>query len=254
MATMAGARVGARQESRTNVGKAERYASLAAGALLAGAGLRRRGWGGALLALGGAVLLERGATGHCRLYGALDVDTSGGGDGASGEGGGTLAAGDDAGVRVTTAVTIGRPADELYRIWRDFALAARWMERIVSVQVIDATRSRWTASGPMGRAWTWESRVTDDRPGERIAWESLPGSDLPNRGSVDFVPTGRAGETEVRYTLELDPPGGIIGQALASVFHDAPEELAKGDLRRFRQLVEAGELSAAGGQRSGQGG
>jgi uncharacterized membrane protein len=250
VASMAEARVGARERGRTNVGKAERYASLAAGALLAGAGVRKGGWRGALLALGGAMLVERGATGHCRIYGALGLDTSR--DDARGDGGGTLAAGDHAGVSITTAVSINRPADELYRLWRDFTRAPRYMERVVSVQVIDATRSRWTASGPMGRTWTWDSRITEDRPGVLIAWESLPGSDLANRGAVRFIPTGRPGVTEVRYTLELDPPGGIIGQALAGVFHDAPQELATGDLRRFRELAESGETFTAGGQPSGR--
>jgi len=94
----------------------------------------------------------------------------------------------------------------------------------------------------MGRSWSWESEVVEDRPGELIAWESLPGADLPNRGWVQFAPAAGDGrQTEVRYFVEFDPPGGVIGEAIAGAFHTAPREMIRGDLRRFRELVESGE-------------
>jgi uncharacterized membrane protein len=162
---------------------------------------------------------------------------------------GRIAAEVEPGVSVNAAITVNRPADEVYAAWRDFSRAPRYMDRISRVEVLDPARSRWTATGPMGRSWAWESEVVEDRPGELIAWESLPGSELPNRGWVQFLPAGGDGrQTEVRYFVEFDPPGGVIGDAIASVFHDAPKEMIRGDLRRFRQMVEADGTSAAAPQ------
>jgi uncharacterized membrane protein len=226
-----------------NVGRSERIASVLGGAALAGFGARRRGLGGALLGLAGAALVHRGLTGHSFLYGALGMDTAG--EGLRGR----LAEDEEAAVSVTASVTVNRPADELYAFWRDFRNAPRYMDRISRVEVLGEARSRWTATGPMGRSWEWESEVTEDRPGELIAWESLPGSDLPNRGWVQFLPAGD-GRTEVRHFVEFDPPAGVVGQAVARVFHQAPAEMVRGDLRRFRALMEAGEIATTSGQPS----
>jgi len=223
-----------------NVGKGERLASLLGGAGLAVLGARQKGIGGALLGLAGAALVHRGATGHCFVYEALEMDTA---QGTSEHG--VVAAENEPGVSVNASVTVNRPPDEVYALWRDFERAPRYMERISRVEVLDETRSRWTATGPMGRSWTWESEVVEDRPGELIAWESLPGAELPNRGWVQFAPAGSDGrQTEVRYFTQFDPPGGIIGDAIASAFHDAPRDMIRGDLRRFRQLAETVDTAA----------
>lgn len=57
-----------------NVGKMERWASVLGGAALAAYALKRRGKGGMGLALAGAPLLWRGATGHCSVYEKMGID------------------------------------------------------------------------------------------------------------------------------------------------------------------------------------
>jgi uncharacterized membrane protein len=227
---------------RVNVGRNERLASVIGGAGLALLGARQKGVAGGVMGLAGAWLIARGASGHCFVYDAAGVDTS---DrfAPSRE---RVPAENEPGVSVSSSITVARPPAEVYAAWRDFARAPRYMDRISRVEILDPVRSRWTATGPMGRAWTWESEVVEDVAGELIAWESLPGAELPNRGWVQFLPAGGDGrQTEVRYFVEFDPPGGVIGDAIASVFHDAPREMVRGDLRRFRQMVEGSELAAA---------
>jgi len=226
-----------------NVGRTERIASAVGGAALAALGARERGVRGAVLGLLGLALVHRGASGHCAVYGTMGVDTAGHGGRRRRPADGTA---EEAGISVSASITVKRPAEELYAFWRDFRNAPRYMDRIVRVEVLDELRSRWTASGPTGQSWEWESEVTEDVPGALIAWESLPGSELPNRGWVQFAATGD-GRTEVRYFVEFDPPAGVVGQAIARVFQEAPEEMARGDLRRFRALVESGEVAAGAG-------
>jgi uncharacterized membrane protein len=187
----------------------------------------------------GAALVARGVSGRCPVYGTMGTGS------ADGERPwrGRLPGVAEGGVSVNASIIVDRAPDEAYALWRDFSNAPRFMEHVAGVEVLDETRSRWTATGPMGRSWSWENEVVEDRPGELIAWESLPGADLPNRGWVQFVPAGDGNQTEVRHFLELDPPEGVIAQAIASVFHAAPRDTIRADLRRFRTLLEAGEAS-----------
>ncbi|HYR11490.1 MAG TPA: SRPBCC family protein [Longimicrobium sp.] len=229
-----------------NVGKLERFASMFGGGFLAGAGVKRGGLPGAVMGLAGAILLHRGATGHCHVYGALGVDTSSRETPPAHQPNVTRTDSEAGGVRVEATITVNRMAEELYAYWRDFSHAPSFMDRIISVRVLDDGRSHWTAEGPRGRTWEWTSEVTDDVPGRRIAWRTLPGADLPNSGSVEFTP-GRLGETTVRHTLQFDPPGGVVGQAIASAFHQMPEKMVQDDLRRFKTLMEAGMTVSSDG-------
>lgn len=226
-----------------NVGRTERLVSTLGGGALALAGARRRGVPGALLATLGAALLHRGVTGHCHLYSAVGADTS---RGAADEAPDTIPVVDDGGTRVQASVTIARPPNELYAFWRDFTNAPKFMHRIIRVGVLEGgQRSKWTAEGLRGRSIEWVSELTDDRPG-RIAWTTLPGSDLPHRGFVAFTPGARPGETVVHHALDFDPPGGIVGHAIASALHELPEVMLRDDLRRFKQLMETGMLLRPG--------
>jgi uncharacterized membrane protein len=223
-----------------NVGKNERVASVLGGAGLALLGTRQKGVAGALLGVAGAALIARGATGVCPVYHAAGVNTTH----RRRRMNDAAAEPDSAGVSVSAQITVKAAPGQAYALWRDFTNAPRFMDRIAQVEILGGTRSRWTATGPLGRSWTWESQVVEDSPGELIAWESLPGADLPNRGWVQFLAAGADGrQTEVRYFVEFDPPGGVIGEAIAQAFHEAPREMIRGDLRRFRALAEGATAS-----------
>jgi uncharacterized membrane protein len=225
-----------------NVGRTERLASTLGGGALAVVGARRRGVPGALLATLGAALLHRGVTGHCHLYSAVGIDTSR----DTADAPEAVPAAEDWGTRVQASITIARSPDELYAYWRDFTNAPKFMHRIIRVDVLEGgQRSRWTAEGLRGRTIEWTSELTDDRPG-RIAWTTLPGSDLPHRGFVEFTRGAERGETIVHHALDFDPPGGIVGQAIASALHELPEVMLRDDLRRFKQLMETGMVLRTG--------
>jgi uncharacterized membrane protein len=143
-------------------------------------------------------------------------------------------------VKVERAITIDRPAHELYAFWRDFENLPRFMEHLESVTVIDATRSHWIARAPVGQRVEWDAEIHNEVPDELIAWRSLPGSEIANAGSVHFTPAG--GGTEVRVVLSYEPPAGRLGDAVARLFGEAPAQQVQDDLRRFKQVMEAGEV------------
>lgn len=143
------------------------------------------------------------------------------------------------------AVTIDRPREELYAFWRDFRNLAQFMENVERIDVLDERRSHWVVSAPMGKTVEWDSEVTEDIPGRRIAWTSTGDADIANSGWIEFTdaPPGRG--SEVRAFISYDPPGGTVGKVIAKVLQREPRVQARRELRRFKQLMETGEVTTS---------
>jgi uncharacterized membrane protein len=148
-------------------------------------------------------------------------------------------------VLVGRSVTIDRPRQELYAFWREFSNLPRFMRNVDRVSVVTAERSHWVIEAPAGKTVEWDSDIVRDEPGRLIAWRSVEGASVRNSGQVEFVdsPDGRG--TVVRVTLVYDPPGGSVGRLIAKLFQKEPKIQARQDLRRFKQLMETGEVSTA---------
>ncbi len=231
--------------SDVNVADVERWASALGGAALTAYGikqLRDRTPAGAALAAAGTALIVRGATGHCPMYSAAGINT------AEGREDTRAALSGARGVNVEEVVTIGRPAAELYRFWRNFEQLPRFMEYLESVRQIDHRRSHWIAKAPAGRRVEWDAEIINEIPDELIGWRTLDGADVISAGSVRFVgaPGGRG--TQVRVRMQYDPPGGKLGSAIAWMFGKEPSQTVREALRHFKQLMEAGEIPTTAGQ------
>ncbi len=146
---------------------------------------------------------------------------------------------------VSRTVTVNRPRQELYDFWRDFTNFPQFMDNIRSVEKLDAQRSRWVIEAPAGTSVEFVSRITEDQPGRLIAWESEEGADVRNSGRIDFLDAGPGRGTMVRATISYDPPAGAIGRAVAKVLQREPNVQARRDLRRFKQLMETGEITTS---------
>lgn len=146
------------------------------------------------------------------------------------------------GVHVIRAITVNRPPEEVYAFWRNLENLPRFMAHLQEVSVLDDRRSHWKADAPAGRSVEWDAEIIEDRPSEILAWRSLDGSDVPNRGSVRFSPAPGDRGTEVRVELRYDPPGGGLGAMVAKLFGEEPGQQVDGDLRRFKQVMEVGEV------------
>jgi uncharacterized membrane protein len=137
---------------------------------------------------------------------------------------------------VRRAITIYRPAGDVYAFWRDLDQLPMFMTHLESVAELGGGRARFTAKLPVGGTVSWDTELTEDLPGERIDWCTVRGSKLPNRGSVTFRPILGGSATEVCVELQL---GHGAVAALAKLFAGAK---LMGDLRRLKQLLETGEI------------
>ncbi len=225
-----------------NVGRTERYLSLAAGGALAAYALRRRDVPGGLAALAGAALLYRGGTGYCAVNAAVGRDS------AHPQGHAAIAdvdsdtrqrLGGTGGVHVDDTVTINRPVAEVYRFWRNFENLPQFMNHLESVSTREGGISHWVAKGPAGTKVEWDARIINEVENKVIGWQSLDHASVSSAGSVTFeeVP---GGGTRVRVHFQYDPPAGKLGAAVARLFGEEPNVQVREDLRRFKQLMETG--------------
>jgi uncharacterized membrane protein len=145
-------------------------------------------------------------------------------------------------VRTHRSITVRRPVEEVYAFWRNFENLPRFMRHLESVQMVDERRSHWKALAPLGQTVEWDAETIEDRPDELIAWRSLPGADVYNAGTVRFQPAPGGRGTEVRVTLEYDPPFGKLGSKVAMLFREEPGQQVQDDLRHFKQVMETGEI------------
>jgi uncharacterized membrane protein len=145
------------------------------------------------------------------------------------------------GVLVRQAVTVQRTREDAYAFFRKLENLPSFMWHLESV-VETGDRSRWRARGPMGTSIEWEAEIVEDRPGDCIAWRSLPGADVANRGRVVFRPESGGQGCEICVELSYDPPAGAIGTSIAQLFGREPSQQVSADLRRLKQVLETGEV------------
>ena len=224
--------------SQINVGKTERIISVAGGALLSWYGIKKGDLIGAAIAFAGSTLLFRGTTGYCPVNEAAGRDT---------------AEENSTSIEITRSLTIQKPRKELYAYWRKLENLPNFMKHLKEVSQTGGKTSHWEARIP-GDIGTieWEAEVTQEKENELIAWQSLEDSDIDNAGEVRFkdAPAGRG--TVVQATISYRPPAGSVGGGAARMLNPVFKQVVKEDLRRFKRLMEAGEIPTIDGQTSGR--
>jgi len=146
-----------------------------------------------------------------------------------------------------SSTTVTRPAQEVYESWRQFDRLPSFMAHLEEVRVTGARTSHWIASAPFGIDAEWDAETVEDIPGQRISWRSVEGADVANAGTVSFLPAPGGRGTEVHVDLAFDTPAGQVGRAIARYFGEDPSQQLDDDLRRFKQVMETGEVVRSDG-------
>jgi uncharacterized membrane protein len=153
-------------------------------------------------------------------------------------------------MELTATATVNKRPQEVYDFWRGLERLPRFMHHLESVEWLDERTTRWKAAAPVGKVG-WDAELVDDVRGERISWRSLPGATVPNEGSVDLRPAPGGKGTEVRVHLSYAVPGGRAGRAVARMLGEEPHQQVEDDLRRFKQVMETGEVVRSDGSPDG---
>ncbi len=220
------------KSSQVETGDVGRWASLIGGGAMVLLGLRQRSLRGALTAIAGGTLAYKAATSQGGIQEAVGLNQV---------------------IKVEKTMTINKPAEELYRFWHKFENLPNFMKHLKSVTVLSDKRSHWIANAPLGATVEWDADIIEDRENEFISWASVEGADVDNSGFVRFKPAPDGRGTEVKVVIEYNPPGGAVTSAIAKLFGEEPEQQVGDDLRRFKMLMEAGEIATTEGQPKGKG-
>jgi uncharacterized membrane protein len=150
---------------------------------------------------------------------------------------------------VAYAATIYRSRMEVYDFWRHWSNLPRFARHLKLVEELSDGKTKWTAEGPNGDV-SWEAETVSDVPGERIAWRTVGRSDVPNDGEVSFQDAPMDRGTEVLVRLNYDMPYGIAGELAGKATGSSPEAEIAEAVRRFKSLLECGDIAVIEGQPS----
>jgi uncharacterized membrane protein len=218
------------------IGDLERWASLATAAAVMAYGLSRRSAYGFALAAAATPLAYRGLAGEWpnvfSLNGRANGDTR-------------SALSGNRGVNVRESIRLEQPLGDVFALWSRLENLPRFMSHLESVTNLGNGRSHWVAKGPAGSTIEWDAEIINEIENKVIAWRSLPGSDIATAGSVNFSTAREGRASQVSVNLQYAPPAGHAGALVASLFGKEPSQTIREDLRRAKQLLEAGEIARA---------
>ena len=156
-------------------------------------------------------------------------------------------------VHISRSVTVKRPRDVVFQFWRQLENLPRFMLHLQAVTVTAPGESEWIANAPANQRVTWTAEIVDEQPNERLAWRSIEGSDIRHEGRVIFRDAPADRGTEVEVDLQYDAPAGTAGTAIAKLLGEEPSQQIRDDLRRFKQVMEIGEVVRSEGSLEGTG-
>jgi uncharacterized membrane protein len=217
----------------SDIHELERWASLAAATAVMAYGFTRRSGAGVALAVAAAPFAYRGVVGKWPFENGYADDTR-------------AALGGNRGIHVRESIRLERPVPEVYTFWRQLENLPRVLTHLEQVEELGNGRSHWVARGPADLGVEWDAEIINEIENKVIAWRSLPESDVVTAGSVTFTPIRGGRATELSVHLQYSPPAGRAGALVATVFGREPHQTIREDLRRLKQVMEAGEIPRTG--------
>lgn len=196
------------------------------GAALALSGLRRGGLRGLFGAIMGLGLALRGLTNKPikQLVGASNNNWA---------------------VDIQKAINVDAPVEEAFEFWANYENFPRFMSNIEEIRDLGNGQSHWVVKGPAGTTVEWDATLTDVVPNEMIAWRTQPGATVDSAGVVQFEPN-KEGGTRINVRMSYNPPGGVAGHAVATLFGSNPKQDMDEDLVRLKSLIEHGKTTSEG--------
>ncbi|GAC1327378.1 MAG: hypothetical protein NVSMB13_13630 [Mycobacteriales bacterium] len=138
------------------------------------------------------------------------------------------------------------PAPQAYSWWRGLTNLPQILPDVKSVEAAggDTQLTHWQVHGPLGTTVSWDAKIVEDIPNEKIAWATVDSSasQVANSGAVRFDDHGQS--TGVEVSMAYDPPAGFIGEAVATIFANPQDKVEKA-LAAFKATIESATGAAS---------
>jgi uncharacterized membrane protein len=135
--------------------------------------------------------------------------------------------------KIEDSIEVQVPIRKAYNQWTQFEEFPKFMEGVQSVQQLDDTHVQWVAE-IRGESRRWTTEITEQQPDEKIAWKTIDG-EVKNDGVVTFE---RMGDRQTRVNVRMDVEGESAVENAAGDLLGIVEAQVRGDLGRFKQLIE----------------
>lgn len=154
---------------------------------------------------------------------------------------------------VGKSITINRPRAELFAFWRDFTNLPKFMHAIERIEATGPSRATWTVKAPAGQTVTLETEVVTEAENKVIGWRSTEASQIRTVGLVRFSDAPADRGTVVTAEIAYEPPAGDLGRLVAKLLGTEPNIQARRELKRFKMLMETGEIATGENRKSRDG-
>lgn len=141
-------------------------------------------------------------------------------------------------IHMEKSIHIAAPPETVFDIWTSYENFPHFMSHVQKVHDLGNGRTHWVVHGPAGTIVEWDAQQTEYRRPQIISWRSEPNSTVQNEGSVHFEPSN--GGTRVHVQMNYNPPAGMLGHAVASLFNGDPKKQMDEDLMRMKSFIESG--------------
>ena len=147
-------------------------------------------------------------------------------------------------MELTSTTTVTKPPEEVYAFWSRLDRLPTFMAHLDEVRVTGDRAQSLEGDGavrPAGRVGRRDDRGRTRATASPGARSKVPTSRTP--GEVRFVPAPGGRGTEVHVTLTLRRcRAGRWARRSAKYFGEEPSQQLDDDLRRFKQVMETGEV------------
>lgn len=140
-------------------------------------------------------------------------------------------------------ITVDKTPSDVYSFWRNVENFPSFVSQLESVASGDRIRSHWKAKLANKATLEWDATIVEDTPDQRLLWKVQNPTMRLFLDTVEvrfeLAPGGRG--TEVHVVLwgsQLEKP-----VAASRWLRKLPEGLLFDQLRRFKQVIELGEIT-----------
>jgi uncharacterized membrane protein len=144
-------------------------------------------------------------------------------------------------IDIEKTINIGAPVEEVFDFWAHHEKFPQFMSNVREVRKIGEGKYHWVVAGPVGVSVEWDAEITKLVPNQVIAFKSLPGAAIEQKGLIHFTSTSD-GDTCIDIKMSYNPPAGAIGHLVAMLFGADPKSEMNEDLMRMKSFIETGQV------------